>query len=588
MTAVLRPILVTAISQMTPAAPGPVTKRKAAEDPNTLMQSTKKAKKDPQGSKSGKRKLFNGEEQPGGFIIARGPSAQPPSRPPSVQPSVTTNGTGEPPPPAKRKKTASVPPTTPSRLDVPNPRSRDPDGQGPCIPTRSSPELDEDAQAMTTEADELRRSSRSFSTTTTPAATQKHQRRRSGVIPVHDAESPTIERNRALRGEDARGRGDARTPTTGRRRSSLNSRGKRVSDIYASTGVIPTPHESVSGASFHKHIDHEQPEPERLRQVLIWHADRGASDTETSSTLTPTARQLYAHAQEAFIGMLHDKKIHLPTYHTDSSMDSATMKPNKFNVTNTQWEATYTQRNAEAEARYEEWNQCRYTYDEYIKKERAKLEKEKQGDLSTKARGKQRADEPELPESYFPQEHLIPDETTRRHVAIAREATTSGPTLAQKRRQRFDQFKFDADQLRDFAHSARTLVRLASDALDARFAQLRGRLIASGGAPYVAGGGSAEVLNAYARPTAAAPDAQTLLRALFRVDAQRPQARQGQAAMSAARELRELDERGAGGERRLTAGVVPPTPKRQVPGTPRRGTTPGRSNTPKRSGTPGR
>ena len=47
MTAVLRPILVTAISQMTPAAPGPVTKRKAVEDPNTLMQSTKKAKKDP-------------------------------------------------------------------------------------------------------------------------------------------------------------------------------------------------------------------------------------------------------------------------------------------------------------------------------------------------------------------------------------------------------------------------------------------------------------------------------------------------------------------------------------------------------------
>ena len=122
-----------------------------------------------------------------------------------------------------------------------------------------------------------------------------------------------------------------------------------------------------------------------------------------------------------------------------------------------------------AEARYEEWNQCRYTYDEFIKKERAKLEKEKQADLSTKARGKQRADEPELPEAYFPQEHLIPDETTRRHVAIAREATTSGPTLAQKRRQRFDQFKFNADQLRDFAHSARTLVRLASDALDARF-----------------------------------------------------------------------------------------------------------------------
>ena len=33
-----------------------------------------------------------------------------------------------------------------------------------------------------------------------------------------------------------------------------------------------------------------------------------------------------------------------------------------------------------AEARYEEWNQCRYTYDEFIKKERAKLEKEKQAD----------------------------------------------------------------------------------------------------------------------------------------------------------------------------------------------------------------
>ncbi|KAL1740895.1 Mis12-Mtw1 protein family-domain-containing protein [Schizophyllum fasciatum] len=553
------------------------------------MKATKKVKKDP-GSKSGKRKLFNGEEQPGGFIIARGPSVQPPSRAPSTQPTATVV---DPPPPAKRKRTGSVPPvTTPSRLDVPNPRSRDPDGQGPCIPTRSSPELDEDAQAMTTEADELRRSSRSFSTTTTPAASQKqHQRRRSGVVPIPDAEteSPTIERNRALRGEEARGRGEARTPTNGhRRRSSLSARGKRVSDIYASTGVIPTPHESVSGASFHKHIDHDQPEPERLRQVLIWHADRGASNTEVSSSLTPTARQVYARAQETFINMLHEKKIHLPTYHTDSSADSATMKPNKFNVTNAQWEATYTQRNEESEARYEEWNQCRYTYDEFIKKERAKLEKEKQADLSMKAKGKQRADEPAaLAEAYFPQEHLIPDDATRLHVAIARDATASGATLARARRQRFEQFRFNIDQLRDFAHSARTLVRLASDALDARFAQLRGRLAAAGAAPYVAGGGSAEVLNAYARPTAAAADAETLLRAIFRVDAQRPQARQGPAAMSVARELRELGERGAG-ERRLTAGVVPPTPKRQVPGTPRRGTTPGRSNTPGRSGTPGR
>ena len=50
--------------------------------------------------------------------------------------------------------------------------------------------------------------------------------------------------------------------------------------------------------------------------------------------------------------MLHDKKIHLPTYHTDSSMDSATMKPNKFNVTNAQWEATYTQRNAECVTKF--------------------------------------------------------------------------------------------------------------------------------------------------------------------------------------------------------------------------------------------
>lgn len=571
---------------MTPAAPGPTSKRKAPEDSTTLMKATKKAKKDP-ASKSSKRKLFNGEEQPGGFIIARGPSAQPPSRAPSVPPSATANGT-EPPP--KRKRTGSTAQAAPSRLDVPNPRSRDPDGQGPCVPTRSSPELDEDAQAMTTEADELRRSSRNFNIENPPATQKQHRRRLSVVdrqIPIPDTatESPTIARNRALRDEsmglrkpddDSRGRDNTRTPNGNRRRSSSNARGKRISDA----GAIPTPHKSVSDSSLCKHIDPDQSEPERLRHLVYCLADRRALDPDAS--LTPNARQLVTQTQDAFIAMLHQGKISLPTYHTDPFATGTPLKPNKFNVTNAQWEEVYTQRNDEAEAQDEEWKGARHIWDERIKTGRAKLEKDKQTHLSNKAKGKQRADgSSAFNEVSLPQDHLIHDEITRRLVASARDLITSGTRLARTRRERLDRLAFDVDQLRDAAHSARTLVRCASDVLDSRFAFLGERLLALGAAPYIAGGGSAQVLNAYARPGAAAADPAAILRALARVDGQRPAARLGDAAQNAARELRKLDERGVG-ERRLTAGVVPPTPKRLVPGTPKRGTTPGRSTTPGR------
>ncbi|THH03052.1 hypothetical protein EW146_g10515, partial [Bondarzewia mesenterica] len=66
----------------------PPSKRKASEDPNPLTNAAKKARKD--NVALNKRKLLNGEEQPGGLVIIRAP----PSRPPSSQnlnpPSSTT------------------------------------------------------------------------------------------------------------------------------------------------------------------------------------------------------------------------------------------------------------------------------------------------------------------------------------------------------------------------------------------------------------------------------------------------------------------------------------------------------------------
>jgi kinetochore protein Mis13/DSN1 len=121
------------------------------------------------------------------------------------------------------------------------------------------------------------------------------------------------------------------------------------------------------------------------------------------------------------------------------------------------------------------------------------------------------------------------------------------------------------DHLESFTYSAAQAVLTAEEVLDQRYGMITQRLdaLSSLGPP------SQGPLH----PTPSSnEDPQDLLRALARVDSERPPQEVGDAARRAKREA----QRGAGGpERRLTnVDVVMGTPKRS--GTPRRERTPGR------------
>jgi kinetochore protein Mis13/DSN1 len=143
---------------------------------------------------------------------------------------------------------------------------------------------------------------------------------------------------------------------------------------------------------------------------------------------------------------------------------------------------------------------------------------------------------------------------------------------------------FKIDHLYSLASTARTTVDVLERTLDQRFNLLSLHLAARSKIPppiHDPGSGSgAQILSRYVkRDVGTGPDAMDVMRALARVDRERPPAMVGDAARRAAREVQRAGESGVGavGERRLTG--VPPssgmTP-RKVPGTPRRGGTPSR------------
>jgi len=174
--------------------------------------------------------VINGEEQPGGLVIIRAPSS---SRdtirlPPVSQPSSSQLSDSTPPflanKPLSKKFRASAEPS--ARL-----------AKGRVIPSvaRTDDDTDEDVRIMTSEADDLRRQSRSHVETSDTALADISQTRSKprsishmdSTLPLEPRETPQIEKNRQLRGEGGY-----------RRRSSVSMRGKRASTNFENTGVI--------------------------------------------------------------------------------------------------------------------------------------------------------------------------------------------------------------------------------------------------------------------------------------------------------------------------------------------------------------
>ncbi|EFX03743.1 mis12-mtw1 family protein [Grosmannia clavigera kw1407] len=84
------------------------------------------------------------------------------------------------------------------------------------------------------------------------------------ALPFSD--TPIINRNKELRRQAG-----------GQRRSSVGMRGRRASSLI-DNGHSALPHRAVDTAEFYKHIEADQVEPRRMRQLLVWCGERALSE----------------------------------------------------------------------------------------------------------------------------------------------------------------------------------------------------------------------------------------------------------------------------------------------------------------------
>ncbi|EAU83308.2 hypothetical protein CC1G_10749 [Coprinopsis cinerea okayama7 len=542
----------------------------------------KKAKKS-----ATKRKLNTTEDVPNGRVVVRTPEPQSFSQPTTstttethdVRPRASSSQPMARPakPPAKKFRAESQPvagkPPSTSHRRLESLREED------DAANTSDADLERDVRAMEDEADNLRRASRAHTTIdpgllTTPnnnnarfnfpkPPSSSSQTTNAGKkpssrgkprskstfmdvdtqVPIAENETPQIQRNKKLRegamaaiAEDAEdddrrgGRSMDRSQQNQRRRSSL-SRGKRISTSFEATGVITQPHNSVSEASFYKHIDADLPDVERIRQLLIWCALRAAakpslpsSSSASSSTAPPSdLPPLSAHAQAAlkkmqddFVRMLAEKKVDLSPHSTDPlppPPEGVTLRENEQNVRNRQWEVRYSSHIQRAQAEDEAWKKVSYEYDAYCKKLSSSLEKRKRAlhpplPPPPPSKGKAKAstadgdvemepqeDDDAVMETYlnaYPQPHELPPafqngaELARRvllqsrqryHPSSSRPATSSRhsisspatPDLESSLLARLPTLQFKLDMLHTYANQARATTAICERILDERY-----------------------------------------------------------------------------------------------------------------------
>ncbi|RDX56966.1 hypothetical protein OH76DRAFT_1491402 [Lentinus brumalis] len=580
---------------MIPSQP-PTSKRKATDDANPFAAiAGKKLKRD--NSKAGpstKRKL-NGEEQPGGLVIVRAPAptnrslhiepVPPESRASSVQPQTLLQPSK---PPSKKLRAEG------SSRAVGKAKERD-----VYATTRAEPEVDEDVRQMQSETDTLRRRSQAAGQVAssmnsdvefparTPRKPNSSSRRDIDITePIALQETPQIEKNKAMRGE------------SGHRRRSSVSRGKRVSSSYEATGVISHPHTSVSVSSFFKHIDSELPEPQRARQLLIWCSNRSmneladqspqASTSRDRSTnsgkdpppLSSTQAKILKATEETLIRMLAEKKVDTNVYGGAGSQNGDAQRPlreNEQNVKNRAREARFNAHIQRSKQEAEAWKELSDSYDMHRKSVQADMEKRRRALAAAKSKGKERASADDL-DDWDVERRDLPDQfKTGGSVDLARQIVSGRSPSTAPLQDRLRDLEYTMDRLHTFTNSALQTTRVAEANLDRRFALLNISLASRSQPAPPSAHPDPSALSSYIIPTQPRPpatDPQDLFRALSRIDVERPQTQIGDAARRAMREVQRAADSSAG-ERRLTGGVPPPTP-RKPPGTPRRATTPGR------------
>ncbi|EJD07140.1 uncharacterized protein FOMMEDRAFT_165737 [Fomitiporia mediterranea MF3/22] len=637
-------------------------KRKNADDAALLGNVPKKPRNDPENvpELNLQRKRI---EKIGNLVITRKvPStsqsrdvSQEPQRPPSRATPSGTNGLPPVAGPSKSRSSSKPPSTSSAGMTFARVRKKGKE-RDVLAGNVAEHEVEEDVRQMNSEADDLRDRSRASIASMTPAAMSielefppsksgavgksrvRHLREqagavptadstselstpsrtgRDGVMPIADQETPQIAKNRLFRGESkprpepstssGGGSANGEPPRLARRRSSLSLRGKRSSSAFESTGIITLPHTSVSDTSLYKHIDPEQPESERTRQLLIWvssrakdpsaHRNRGRKSISNQPsrdsdlpTLPPGGAELLQEIEDELIRQLAEKKIDTSAYSGPSGVNGSwKLKENEQNVKNRAREKLFTEQIEERKKEDLAWAEVAQFYNAHQANVLSGISQKSRA--SSKAKGKQRAGSQE-PESLEPWENELPDVFRGpRGYDLAKHLLEVGVEGIGKPDSRREDLEYKEDRLLAAASVARQFTQIAALDLDRRFSLLSTSLAqrtlpSSTGASLSGQQVLSNFVPATSLPASRNPalDAQDLLRALTRTDAARPRGQLGDAARRAAKDVQRARESQAhqtaeGGihvlERKLT-DVPPPTP-RKPPGTPKRSTTPGAS-----------
>jgi len=154
--------------------------------------------------------------------------------------------------------------------------------------------------------------------------------------PFNIADSPVLKRTVDLR-------------NTMVRRSSMNLRGKRKSSAYG--GLCPPPLPNTRSSSFYRFIEFEQPEPIKMKQLLLWCAERTiqeqkndnkniSSNSKSGNTnqnnIPKSISDKVKEIQEELMEELMSNKIEISWYNREKSPDEqeCLKGKNKVNIDN--------------------------------------------------------------------------------------------------------------------------------------------------------------------------------------------------------------------------------------------------------------
>lgn len=111
-------------------------------------------------------------------------------------------------------------------------------------------------------------------------------KRRETKIELVFSETPVIRRNKAMR----------QTSSDSNRRSSAGLRGKRASSLIDAGSSNAVPHTEVRTQDFYKHISQDLMEPRRMKQLLVWCANRALDEKLKLGVVVEEGERQAAHA----------------------------------------------------------------------------------------------------------------------------------------------------------------------------------------------------------------------------------------------------------------------------------------------------